>query len=267
MQQQKNVNLRDYVEKNAQLQIRRGIIYSNMSAKSDMLKVRILPDMVSYAEEDLPNYACYNPTMMIKGVAEKDTRDINIATQVWIICTSDFLVGWVLGEANQQYDVEESKVDDPWGFNVFKSHLLRTHLNTKSAEYSELKVLFSNARFVSTYTEAGIGEGSSPANAVGLDIVNVRTGERYMMLQSGTTFALTQDTLYLRVGSPKDASNNPSSYIRMTAGSIEMVADNISIHGRNATSLGKHGMKVAGMLGASTAVDGSVLVALQDITC
>lgn len=267
MQQQKNVNLRDYVEKNAQLQIRRGIIYSNMSAKSDMLKVRILPDMVGYAEEDLPNYACYNPTMMIKGVAEKETRDINIATQVWVICTSDFLVGWVLGEANQQYDVEEDKVDDPWGFNTFKTHLLRAHLNTKSAEYSELKVLFSNAKFVSTYTEADIGTNSTPANAVGLDIVNVRTGERYILLQSGTTLALTQDTLYMRVGSPKDVNNSTHSYIKMTAGSIEIVADNISIHGKKATSLGKHGMKVAGMLGAPTSVDGSPLVPLTDITC
>lgn len=256
-------NLKDYVEKNAQLQIKRGIIYSNMSIKSDMLKIRILPDMTNCAEEDLPNYACYNPTTMIKGVAEKDTRDPSLATQVWVICTSDFLVGWVLGEANQQYTIEDDKVSDPWGFNAFKNHLLRVHLNTKSAEYSELKVLFSNSRFVDVYSEAGLWDNNNPPTAVGLDVVNIRTGERYMMLQSGTTLALTQDTIYMRVGSP----DKKNSFIRMTAGSIEMTADNVAIYGRKATSLGKHGMHVAGMLGASTAVDGSPLVPLQDITC
>lgn len=264
MQQQNNVNLKDYVDKNAQLQIRRGIIYSNMSIKSDMLKVRILPDMVNCTEDDLPNYACYNPTQMIRGVAEKDTKDINKATQIWVICTSDFLVGWVLGEANQQYAIEDSKVEDPWGFNAFKNHLLRIHLNTNSAEYSELKVLFSNARFVRTYADADLYLDKKPANAIGLDVVNIRTGERFMMLQSGTTFALTQDTLYMRVGSP---DKNSVSFIRMTAGAIELTSDNIILHGRKATSLGKHGMHVAGILGGPSALDGSPLVPLSDITC
>lgn len=255
-------NLQRAITENTQLQIRRGVIYSNLSIKTDMLKIRILPEMTKCAEDELPNYACYNPTMCIKGVAEKDTQDINKATQVWVICTSDFLVGWVLGEANQQYSTDDTKVDDPWGFNAFKTHILRCHLNTNSATYTELKVLFSNARFVDIYNDAGIGK-DKPATAVGLDVVNVRTGERFMMLQSGTTFALTQDTLYMRVGSP----DQDSSFIKMTAGSIEITSNQVVLYGRNATSIGKHNMHVVGMLGAPTSIDGSPVVPLLDITC
>lgn len=258
-----NINkLKDYVNQRSQLQIRRGIIYSNMSVKSDMLKIRILPEMVGYSENDLPNYACYNPTTMIKGIAEKDTKSIDKATQVWVICTEDFLVGWVLGEANQQYSTEDSSIEDPWGFSAFKTHLLRTHLNVKSAKYDELKILFSNARFVDMYNDAGLGS-SKPATAIGLDVVNIRTGERFMLLQSGTTFALTQDTLYMRVGSPDQSA----SFIRMTASSIEITSNNVILYGRTATSIGKHGMHVAGMLGSPSSLDGSPLVPLIDITC
>lgn len=254
--------LREKVEQRSQLKIKRAILYDNMTAKSDMLKVRVLPDMVSYAEEDLPNYSCFNPTTVIKGVAEKDTRNMSTATQLWVVCTDDFLVGWVLMEAQDQYNIEDSKVTGAWGFNTFKTHLLRCHLSTDSAVYSELKVLFNNIKLVSAYNEAGINNADRKT-AVGLDVVNVRTGERFMMLQSGTTFALTQDQIYLRVGSPDQAV----SFIKMTAGSIEITSDNVILYGRKHTSLGKHGMQLAGMLGAPTAVDGSPLTPLLDVTC
>lgn len=255
-------DLQDKVNNKSQLLFKRAVLYDNMTAKSDMLTVRILPDMVSYKEEDLPNYSCFNPTTVIKGVAEKDTRNIDTATQLWVVCTEDFLVGWVLMEAQDQYDIRDTEINGAWGFNTFKTHLLRCHLNTDSAEYSELKVLFNNLKFVSAYKEAGISD-SGRSTAVGLDVVNVRTGERFMMLQSGTTFAFTQDQIYLRVGSP----DQDSSFIKMTAGSIEITSNNVILYGRKKTSLGKHGMQVVGMLGAPTALDGSPLVPLLDMTC
>lgn len=245
-----------------QLVIKQAVIYDNMNVGSDMLKVRVLPDMVGYAEEDLPNYSMFNPTTVIKGVAEKDTGSIDQSTKVWIVCTKDYQVGWVLFEANDQFSTVSNTVSNPWGFNKFKEHLLRCHVNTDSINYSELKVLFNNSKLVNLYENAGIGNSDNPATT-GLDIVNVRTGERYFMLQSGTTFAFTKDSIYMRVGSP----DQDSSFFRMTAGSIEMTSKQIAIYGREKTSIGKHGMYVAGMLGAPTAVDGSPLVPLSDITC
>lgn len=255
--------LQEKAAEKSQLFIKQAVIYDNMTASSDMLKVRILPDMVGYSESDLPNYSCFNPTEVIKGVAEKDTGSIDQATRVWVVCTSDFLVGWVMAEANDQYNIEDTTIGNPWGYSKFKEHLLRCHLNLDSAEYSDLKVLFNNSKNVSLYESAGIGDSSDRVSATGLDVVNTRTGERFFMLQSGTILAITQDTLYMRVGSPDE----DSSFIRMTAGAIEMTSNNIMIYGREKTSIGKHGMYVAGMLGAPTAIDGSPLVPISDITC
>ena len=246
----------------SQLIFKVGVIYDNLLSKSDMLRVRILPDMVSYAEDELPTYPYFNPTQVIKGVSEKATRSSDIATKVWVVCTPDFLVGWVMGEANDQYDTSDNTVVDPWNFSKFKEHLLRCHLNTDAAEYGELRVLFNNSKMVNAYNEAGVRNGGR-ATAIGLDVVNVRTGERFMILQSGTTFALTQDQIYLRVGSPDQSV----SFIRIQAGSVEITSDNVILYGRQKTSLGKHGFQLCGMLGAATGLDGSSLVPLLDITC
>lgn len=249
------------VQFKSQLFFRRAVIYDNLSVKSDMLRVRPIPDMIGFAEEDLPMYSSFNPTTIIKGVSEKEAGNISKATQIWIICTDDYRVGWIFSEANQQYAIETKQVDDPWAFNALKTHVMRQHMKTSGVKYNELKVLFSNARMVNQYDTAGID--GSPSTAVGLDVVNVRTGERWMMLQSGTSISLTQNEICLRVGSP----DSSPSFLKIKPSGIEMTSDNIAIWGRNATSLGKHGMQVAGMLGAPTAIDGSPLVPLLDITC
>lgn len=253
--------LRNHIEKQSQLFIRRAVIYDNMNYKSDMLRVRPIPDMLGFAESDLPCYPPFNPTSVLKGVSEKQAGKVAGATQIWIICTDDYRVGWVFGEANQQYATEATKVEDPWAFNKFKTHLLRQHITPGNADYKEMKVLFCNARYVNAYDNAGIS--GSADTAVTIDAVNVRTGERWIMLQSGTSIAIMQDQIDMRVGSP----DNSPSFIRIKPKAIDIVTDYLQIYGRQATSLGKHGMYVAGMLGAPTAVDGSPLVPLLDITC
>lgn len=248
---------------NSELHIRQAILYDNLAARQDMLTVRILPEMSGLSADLLPNYAYFNPSQVIKGVSEKQSRDVNAATKLWVVCTSDFCTGWVVCEANNQYDTTDTESEDAWGFAKFKEHLLRCRLDTNSADYSELKVLFNNSKTVNLYNEAGIKKNDSRSTAISLDIINVRTGERFMLLQSGTMFALTQDQIYFRVGSPDDTN----SFIRIQAGSIEMTSDNIILYGRQKTSLGKHGFQLCGMLGAATALDGSPLVPLLDITC
>lgn len=255
--------IREYAERKSQLFIKRASIYSNMTINSDMLKVRLLPDMLGFDAKDLPNYACFSPSTIIRGVAEVDTNDVSKSSQVWVLCTEDYKVGWIMAEANNQYSLGAEKALDPWGFNAFKTHIERCSLDDRLAEYSELKILFNNQSFVDTYKSAGIDDSSNRKTAISLDVVNIRTGDRIMMLQSGTTFALTQDQILLRVGSP----NSDVSYIKMTAGSIEISANSVGLWGKNATSLGKHGMRLCGMLGAPTATDGSPQIPLLDVTC
>lgn len=246
--------------KDNQLYFRRGIIYDNKNVKTDLLKVRILPDMSGLDPDDLPCYTYFDPTQIIRGLSEKDSS-ADDATQVWVVCSDDFKVGWILGVANSQYSTRTSKVTEPWGFNAFKTQLIRCHLDKEIAQYDELQVLYSNHFVVSSYDNAGV---KGPRDtAVHLDVVNVRTGDRVLMCQSGTTFALLQDMMYMRVGSP----DTQASFIKMTGSTIELTADQIVLWGRNTTSLGKHGMYLTGMLGAPTATDGSPQVPLLSITC
>lgn len=242
-----------------QLFFHRGVIYNNQTQNTDMLQIRIIPDMSNIEDPDnnLPYYAPFNPTTIIKGVSEKDSGKESKATQVWVLCTNDFKIGWVFSEANDQYEINEKNVRFPWTFNAFKNHILRQHISTSGWKYEELKVMFSNAPFVRNYDSGG-----TPETAVSLDVINVRTGERAIMLQSGTSITIMQKGIKLRAGSP----DSSPSIIDITPEKIDMVANTISLWGRNSTSLGKHGMQVPGMLGAPTSVDGSPIVPLLDIS-
>lgn len=240
----------------------RGQIVQNMYKKSDMLRIRILPDMVGANKEDLPLFPMFNPTMVIKGVSEEDTKDASMATQVWVLATDDFTTGYVVAEANQQYPTTSISTVDPYGFSTLYTHASRMKLNTNSLNYNEIRVMFYNSRFKDLYTVEGIETKNGVATADYIDAVNVRTGERWWMNSSGTAIAFMQSKIVLRVGSP----DSDPSVIDMDTSHIRIESDNISIHGRKHTSLGRHGMKVCGILGAPTAVDGSPIIGFPDMT-
>ena len=248
--------------KDCELKFRRGAIYSNNKIGSDVLTIRILPDMVGWKKEDLPKYPMFNPTQLIKGVSEEDTKDPTKATQVWVICTDDFKIGFVMAESMEEYDTSVKKILEPYNYKQLFTHVRRQNLNTNSFDYAELKVLFNNQSFVNLYNDKGISSKGGVATATAMDVINVRTGERWYMMQSGTAISIFQNQIYLRVGSP----NKKSSTISMTPNKIEIVANEISIYGRKKTALGKHGFKVCGILGAPTAVDGSPIVGFTDVT-
>lgn len=249
-------------KKDCELKFRRGAIYSNNKIGSDMLTIRILPDMVGWKKEDLPKYPMFTPTQIIKGVSEEDTKDPTKATQVWVICTDDFKVGFVMSESMEEYDTAANKILSPYNFKQLFTHIRRQNLNTNSFNYAELRVLFNNQALVDLYNNKGISSKGGVVTATAMDVVNVRTGERWYMMQSGTAVSILQNQINLRVGSP----NKKSSVISMTPNKIEIIANEISLYGRKKTALGKHGFKVCGILGAPTAVDGSPIVGFHDVT-
>ena len=74
------------VSKDCELKFRRGAIYSNNKVGSDVLTIRILPDMVGWKKEDLPKYPMFSPTQLIKGVSEA-IKKINKSDFLTIILT------------------------------------------------------------------------------------------------------------------------------------------------------------------------------------
>ena len=250
-------------------------IYSNCTKGSDMLRVRILPDMEGLEEDLLPYYAPFSPCTIIKGASELELKSSNkatAATVVWCVCTTDFKVGWILFEANSQYGIEDTQVSSPWGFDSFKTQLERMQIVT-NADYSELRVNLTTAPISDTFLSAGVTTTATEGGTVGsvkkgtaasLDVVNVRTGERCIMLQAGTCLFLGQGEIFLRVGNPGQESNQGSdraSTIHMTTDTIDFKAKYIKFHPGAFIKLGDlTSAHIPIMYGASTAVDGTPFV-------
>ena len=249
------------LEESTVLYFRRASLVSNSKIGSDLVQVRILPDMVGIPKEECPWYAPFNPSELFRGPSEEDADgNTDNSLQLWVVCTEDFKTGWVFGEANLEYHIQSKKVDAPYAYKSLYSHLRRLKMGkTDGFKYPELKILNTNSKHVDMYNAIG----KKNDNTKSYDIMNVRTGERWMFMDSGVSFAMQRDGITLRVGSP----NMDHSFIRITNSKIEIVSNQIVIWGKNNTSLGKHGYHVVGMLGAPTAVDGSPLIPMLDMTC
>lgn len=250
------------IEDNTSLIFRRASLVSNGRIGSDVMTMRILPDMIGLNQKDLPKYAPMNPGTLFKGPSEEDAHgDVDNSAKYWVLCTPDFKIGWVFCEANNEYSIESTKTRAPYMYKNIYTHLRRLHLTTSSFRYPELKILQTNSKHVDLYNK--IGTKGKKKTAISYDILNVRTGERWIFLESGTSLALMQDGIALRVGAP----NKDHSFITMTPDKIQIISNNVEIWGRNKTSFGKHGYQICGMLGAPTAVDGSPLLPISGMTC
>ena len=237
----------------------RASVVKHLSAGSDMIKVRILPDMLGAADEDLPTYAMFDGSSVIRGTSEEDTNDPYLATQVWVIATSDYKLGYVFCLANEEYSIDTDEVNEPYGYYGLLKQVASLGLDTNSFDYKELSVLYSNNKLFTLYSKSNDKKSVSPG--VSLDVVNSRTGERAYFISSGTTLALMQGEILARVGAPKEYD----SHIKITSNLIQIVSNNIEIYGREHTSLGKHGLKVVGITGAPSAVDGSPIIGFDDL--
>ena len=246
-----------------ELHFYRASIYSNATRHTDKLKVRILPDMVGEDEGKLPIFPMFNSCELIHGVAEDEVHDYKKSTVVWGLATNDFHFGYVFCEAGPESQISAKKSVALWPYSTFFTHISRMNMNTNSFDYKELKVLYHNTPYYNMYQWGNIKNKRGLATAGCIDVTNVRTGERWIMLTSGTAIGICQDGLHFRVGSPsKDRAT-----IDMTANKIYIKAQNIILDAQH-TSLGRHGMNLAGFQGPiPVGVDGQALVPLYEITC
>lgn len=251
------------IPNNTQLYFRRASLYSNSTLNKDKLKVRILPDMVGLDKKELPFYGMFNSTELIHGLAEEDTYDYQKSTKLWVLCTSDYKSGFIFSEDNSDNDISSNKSSISWPFKSFYTHVSRMGLNTNSFNYKELKVIYTNTPYYNMFSVSGVTEKKSIKTAGMIDVTNTRTGERWIMLSSGTCIAIMQDGLHFRVGSP---SLDGRSTIDITPNEIYIKSKNIVLDAEH-TSLGRHGMNVAGFQGCiPVAVDGQSIVPLYDVT-
>lgn len=243
-------------------------IYSNGKQNKDKVKVRIIPDLLDVNPKDLPSFPMWNPTELIHGLSEEESGDAGSAERVWVVCTDDYQFGFVLGVAGTSSGPFLEKNSLTWPYSLFKTHAKRMGTNGNALLYKDLCVLYTNVHSMTRAYAAGKAEAKmqyatsgTPAAFI-LDVVNWKTGDRWIMHQSGTCIYFGQSSLVLRVGSP----GKQHSTITQTCDTITIKAKNVVLDGEH-TSLGKHGMKACAMQGViPIAKDGMSIVPLYDVT-
>ena len=127
----------------------------------------------------------------------------------------------------------------------------------------ELKVLFDTQPYFQRYKQAGIDAKSGVETSYSLDIINIRTGERWFIQSSGTCLYMGQGKIVQRVGSPE----MKFSIITQTPSGITLKAKNITLDAEH-LCLGHHGGNLAVFNGKlPVAVDGQTIYPAYDVTC
>lgn len=248
---------------NGELVFKRAALYSNLTYGSDKLKVRVLPDQVGVPAEDLPIYPMFDKTEVIHGVAEEDTHDTNLSTLLWVLVTPDNLNGFIFSEANVDSYIYEPNEQTPWPYKDFRKHIQLMNLNINCFNYAELRVLYSTQPYFYKFHSADIKNKFGVGTGFTLDIINIRTGERWWMNSSGSCIYFGQRKIESRVGSP----GLEHSTIIQQPSDVTIKAKNITLDAEH-LCLGHHGMHLPGMQGLipDNTKGGMAIVPLMDIT-
>ena len=199
------------------LHVYKAVIYKNLGPNDDRLQVRIIPNMLGIKNEELdslPRYPAFIKGQMITGYTEYD-KGIRDASRVYVLATSDFTVGYILGLANDFEGNTEAKFKESIHWRSIKSFLTERGIKPDDFEYCDIQIV--------TRT----GEKDSGGLLI---LYNFRTGDYFILNQSGTFLTIQSDKIVMRVGSPgKPGENVNFSQIKMTGERIEIITPTLDI--------------------------------------
>jgi len=216
-----------------EMRVCRANIYEVLGPKDDRLKVRPLPYFANIDKEEeknLPNYPPFFRGQVITGKSEK--KDGTKAEQVWIACTPDFQLGYVLGKASAFGENTKSRYAWSYDYNKVKQFLHQRRALPSDFSYENLDVI----RWYAS-DRGGM-----------IELVNHKTGDWVLMNSSGSVVTVQQKKIYLRVGTPPDpVSSGPVAFsmISMTPDKIHMKSPNVEIDAKDLV-LGHHGLNLVG---------------------
>jgi|GEM_PF-6964483 len=231
-------------------------IYDYCGPYDDRLQVRILPQMVNLADSECGNLPCFPPFFkgqVIMGKTEKDDGYDN-ADYVYCVAVPDFTYGYVLGKSNFFESSSVSvKMGDSYNYKAVENFLDKMQVSFSELEYQNI--------CVQSYTTGDSG--------MMIDFFNYKTGEKVIMLTSGTIVTIQHSKVFIRVGTPAKptgSSTKPYSIVDITPTAINIKTPNLIIDAKH-ISLGKHGQKLTGVLGlVPTAVDGQAYSNVSNIS-
>lgn len=173
------------------LKIYKARIYKMCGPNDDRVQVRILPHMVDIAGDEtdyLPKFPPFVRGQVVSGKTEYDDGK-TFAEHVWVAATPDFTFGFVVGLANVfgQFD---GKMVDSYSFDELKKYLVKRHICPDDFNYRDLMVQY--------WGESLDNDGNSTGGL--LEFVNRKYGHKYIINTMGGIFALTTDSILLRIG-------------------------------------------------------------------
>lgn len=207
------------------LHIFRARIVSKPDTGDDRLEVRVMPHMAGLPDTDpLPKYPPFFKGQVIVGRTEKD--DKKLADYVWVACLPDFTVGFVLGLANS-FEGAPSKYTNSYNYKDFVQGLSRRGLIPSYLNYKDLYVQYWNDNYI--------------------EMVNIKSGDKYIVQSTGNMIVMEKSQIYLRVGNgdaAQDGEKNKFSAIRITRDELSILSPHIRLRGKK-ISLGDGNLYVA----------------------
>ena len=232
-----------------ELHLYKGRIYDNCKSGDDRLQIRILPFMADLPDNELSNLPKFSPFFkgqVIRGITEADATDDQPASLVYVLATSDFTFGFVLGTVNEFDSIGEAPMVESWNYPEAKQCLQRSGAIADSFDYENIAVDMSNA--TSTI----------------LEMHDVKKGSKWIMTCTGDIFTIQQGLIYMCSRRGTESGANMSS-IKIQPESIKITTTTLDISAKHII-MGKHGHYLLGTLAsAPVSCDGINLTPVTNI--
>lgn len=239
--------MREIHKPESDLKIYRARVYDVGKELDDRLQVRIMPYMADYPDiesENLPRYPSMFKGQVLSCFTEKNPNpETGLPDWVFVAATEDFMVGYVIGLANQFYTCNDTPYIDSYGYKYVQDFISSRGLDTSFVNYDEM--------VVEKWITNSKSDSSNPGGGM-VEMYNYKTGEKYYINTSGTCLILQFDKIYMRVGNPSGSNSSSTekfSQIQMDAGSIEFKTELFNVDAKNVV-LGHHGLNVVGTTGS-----------------
>lgn len=242
------------------LKIYKARIYKMLGPNDDRVQVRILPYMVDIPSDELDNLPKFPPFIkgqVISGKTEYDDGKM-AAENVWVASTPDFTFGFVIGLANA-FGQFSGKMVDSYGFTELKKYLVKRKVCPDGFNYRDL--------YVQYWGEAIDGQGNSTGGL--LEFVNRKLGHKYIITTSGAIFAMTSDSILLRIGgvNTEPLGGTKFSSMEMTPGKVRFKTPVFEVDAGKII-LGKRAMSVLATTASDLmpiSVDGTNLLPVTNV--
>lgn len=221
--------------------LRRAKVYrlcgDGVNNLDDRIQVQVLPNFIGIPKEEfdnLPKYPAFfkNTFTPYKTIEEDGEKECDI---VWVICTKDCHIGYILGLCNDFGLFSEKTFKNSYNWKEVKSYLEKRRALTGEFNYKDVVITFASQN-----ADGGLVQG-----------YDKRTGDWFVLNSTGAVITVQQKQIYMRVGSPANpASSGPVGFssISMTPDKVLIKSPNFELDCQDVV-LGKNGLTAGGLLG------------------